>query len=176
MDSSMQEAQGGYSVDKCQIATVFITCSSLVVLWIILADLIGFLKLLTYLFQDTDPCCNPPQGYWNITTLAPSSSFNSSSTLSNGTAAAAAAAVPSPSNPEPLSEQPFCFCPGSGMVTGIGGALPEEFLKYAAFSMFAYRSYVCDPDAVLSMALTGKISFTFTLLHFYTCTFFLTNH
>ena len=102
------EAQGGYSVDKCQIATVSFTCMGLTVAWVLVST--PFAKALAEL-KGLDPtCCDP--------TILPNSTSNA---FSNGTAAAA----------------PFCFCPGNGLNTAIIGAVPEEVLKYAAFSMFA---------------------------------------
>ena len=51
------------------------------------------------------------------------------------------------------------FCPGAGFGLAIGGALPEEPMKYDAFSLFSYRTYVCDPDAIMSMALVAGAGF-----------------
>ena len=111
------EAQGGYSVDKCQIATVSFTCMGLMVAWLLVQPFFG--AALTA-FTALDPtCCFP----------LPLIISNASNATINSTAA--------PSPVAPLPPRPFCFCPGAGLTMGIGGALPEEVLKYAAFSMFA---------------------------------------
>ena len=52
-----------------------------------------------------------------------------------------------------------CLCPLSALGVVAWSALPEEIVKYFAVAVFSYRSYVADPDAVLSLALISGAGF-----------------
>ena len=124
------EAVGGLSLDRCQAATVFFVCMAFTVLYLVFLALTGLGGALLTMFSDSAVCCP---------TTRPTDLPRT---------------CPAPPNATYVWEDTsICFCPGSGMNLGLGGAAPEEPLKYAAFSLFAYRTWVCDPDAVMSMAL-----------------------
>ena len=52
-----------------------------------------------------------------------------------------------------------CVCPVQGFWFLTTSALPEEILKYFAISLFSYRSYVADPDAIMTLAIASGAGF-----------------
>merc|ERR1711871_1216549 len=57
------------------------------------------------------------------------------------------------------STSDVCFCPISAFNLVLKSAVPEEILKYYAISFFTYRSYVVDPDAVMSLGIASGGAF-----------------
>ena len=53
----------------------------------------------------------------------------------------------------------ICVCPIQGFWFLVQSALPEETLKYFAISFFSYRSYVADPDAMMTLAIASGAGF-----------------
>ena len=52
-----------------------------------------------------------------------------------------------------------CVCPVQSFWFIVTSALPEEILKYFAISLFSYRSYVADPDAIMTLAIASGAGF-----------------
>ena len=52
-----------------------------------------------------------------------------------------------------------CVCPVQAFWFLVTSALPEEILKYFAISLFSYRSYVADPDAIMTLAIASGAGF-----------------
>ena len=133
------EAVGGASSDRRQMAIVIVTCWGLLVGWLILNDIITYISVRTGFFNaqvaftraSEDPCCQ----------FIPDENTTH--------------------RPEFLSWDPknACICPITGFFFVLKSAVPEEILKYLAISFFTYRSYVADPDAVISLGIASGGAF-----------------
>ena len=152
------EGIGGHSIDRCQIAIVFFTNTGLIGFWILIAsfvlrDLFGAIsssgnQVHPY-HQSQDQCCFPY--------LEKGSQKNLSGVVYNGNFV-----VNETTNKLVVDEskyKPVCVCPLSALDLILWSALPEEILKYLSILFFSYRSYIADPEAMMSISLASGAGF-----------------
>ena len=53
----------------------------------------------------------------------------------------------------------ICVCPISAIDMIMWSALPEEILKYLSIAFFSYRSYIADPESMMSISLASGAGF-----------------
>ena len=152
------EGIGGHSIDRRQIAIVFFTNAALIGLWLLLASYVlrGLFRTISssgnqiHPYHKTqDPCCFPY--------LEKGSRKNLSGVVYNGNFV-----VNETSKKLVLDEskyKPVCVCPLSALDLILWSALPEEILKYLSILFFSYRSYIADPEAMMSISLASGAGF-----------------
>ena len=151
------EGIGGHSIDRRQVAIVFFTTRHQL-------DYGYFSPVSFYegLFRPSrrgnqihpyhktqDPCCFPY--------LEKGSRKNLSGVVYNGNFV-----VNETSKKLVLDEskyKPVCVCPLSALDLILWSALPEEILKYLSILFFSYRSYIADPEAMMSISLASGAGF-----------------
>ena len=155
------EGIGGHSIDRCQIAIVFFTNFGLMIIWLILAQ-----TILPLMFQsisksgnivvpyhaNEDPCCFPylEKGSIKNGTNMTQISFIDDFAMNKTTKQLIVDAN---------KHKSICVCPISAIDMIMWSALPEEILKYLSIAFFSYRSYIADPESMMSISLASGAGF-----------------
>ena len=129
------ESVGGTSVDRCQLATVFLQVLIFTIIWLLIVLSLPFqwdAMWASFYFENESECCNPYVRVGNQTKI------------------------------DQLKHAPICLCPLSAFLDTFSAPLPEEIFKYIAISTIAARSIVVDPIAVVSMSLIAGGGFALT--------------